>query len=167
MLLALLACVSVQESPAGDCDLPAVAGESGRVAGFTEAHNLVREGVGVAPLVWDEALIAPAAGWLRHLIEERDCALEHDMSSPLGENLGWNRGFENNACHVVDEWAEEEEGWDHEANECRSGQCGHWTQIVWSTTTHLGCAMDFCADGAEIWMCVYDPAGNAPGVAPY
>ena len=166
MVLLAIACAPALESPAGECALPPVEGESGRVIGFTEAHNTIRREVGVPDLVWDPALVEAAEEWLAYLVAERDCALEHDLSSPLGENLGWNRGFENNACHVVDEWAAEEADWDAEAQAC-TGSCGHWTQLVWSTTERLGCAMDRCLDGGEIWMCTYDPPGNVPGVPPF
>lgn len=166
LLLALGCAVEPPESPAGECDLPAADGETGRMVGFTEAHNVVRREVGVPELAWDPALVGPAADWLAHLVAERDCALEHDLSSPLGENLGWNSGFENNPCHVVDSWALEEQDWDPATATC-TGTCGHWTQLVWSTTARLGCAIESCLDGAEIWMCTYDPPGNVPGVPPF
>lgn len=166
-LLALsLGCGPAPVSPAGTCEEPAVQGEVGRMVGFTEAHNAVRRHVGVPDLVWDDGLALAAQGWLAHLVAERDCALEHDLSSPLGENLAWNRGFESNPCRVVWGWGREHASYDPETGAC-DGSCGHFTQLVWSTTERLGCALDVCDDGAEIWMCTYDPPGNVPGVPAY
>jgi hypothetical protein len=39
--------------------------------------------------------------------------------------------------------------------------------IVWASTTHLGCAMALCPDSAQIWTCQYRPAGNVTGQRPY
>lgn len=162
----LAGCLTPAESPAGDCDQPSVDGEIGRLEGFTAAHNEVRQVVDVPDLVWDDALALAAADWLQVLVTERGCALEHNLQSPLGENLAWNRGFESNPCRVVWGWGQEQANYDEADGSC-DGDCGHFTQLVWSTTQRLGCALDVCDDGAEIWMCTYDPPGNIPGVPAY
>jgi pathogenesis-related protein 1 len=160
-----LACGS--ESPAGPCLLPGFGDESGRLEGFTAAHNVQRARVGVPPLLWDPALAQVSADWLDHLALNRGCALEHDWSSPLGENLAWNSGFDSTPCRVVEGWAAEEADYDLATNSCSGEDCGHWTQLVWSTSTHVGCAVRSCRDGAEAWMCNYDPPGNIVGLRPY
>ena len=69
---------------------------------------------------------------------------------------------------MVDAWASEVVYYDYESNSCDRGEmCGHYTQLVWSTTERVGCAMATCADGSEIWMCDYDPPGNYVGEWPY
>jgi len=41
-------------------------------------------------------------------------------------------------------WADEEKCYDYDSNTCAEGHmCGHYTQIVWSTTRKLGCAWRF------------------------
>jgi len=46
----------------------------------------------------------------------------------------------------------------------------HWTQVVWKSTTQLGCAQAQCEDllgkhtgVATYYVCFYDPAGNVIG----
>ena len=69
---------------------------------------------------------------------------------------------------VVQSWASEEEFYDYDANTCEPNQmCGHYTQIVWEQTTHVGCAVHICEDQSELWMCNYNPAGNWVGEKPY
>ncbi|MBT3220365.1 MAG: hypothetical protein HN348_14865 [Proteobacteria bacterium] len=60
----------------------------------------------------------------------------------------------------------EQEYYNYGTNGCSDG-CGHYTQLVWSSTERVGCAFDNCADGSEIWMCTYDPPGNVVGEKPY
>lgn len=141
-------------------------GEPDGMAGMLAAHNAVRAGVGVPDLVWDDALAVVAAEWSASL-SARGCILEHDYSSPYGENLYWST-FESTPQQVVDAWASEVEHYDYGSNSCAAGeQCGHYTQLVWSTTERVGCARVVCGDGAEIWMCDYDPPGNYVGERPY
>jgi hypothetical protein len=63
--------------------------------------------------------------------------------------------------------------YDYATNKC-SGVCGHYTQIVWGATTHLGCAKKTCTTNNpfgkgswEIWVCNYSPPGNFVGKKPY
>jgi hypothetical protein len=52
-----------------------------------------------------------------------------------------------------------------------SDGCGHYTQVVWRTSTELGCGVASCKtqDGwnQDIWICNYGPAGNIGGQKPY
>jgi len=51
-----------------------------------------------------------------------------------------------------------------------SGTTGHFTQVVWTTTTLLGCAVQSCPNGLVGWsagrflmVCRYSPRGNYLG----
>ena len=44
--------------------------------------------------------------------------------------------------------------------------CGHYTQIVWKTTTEFGCAKSIC-EGNVTWVCNYNPPSNWVGEKPY
>jgi len=42
-----------------------------------------------------------------------------------------------------------------------NAECGHYTQIVWRTTTAVGCGVNFCpASGVDYEFCNFSPAGN-------
>lgn len=140
--------------------------ESGRMVGVTEAHNEVRREYGVPDLTYDTILEAVSADWIAHLASN-GCILEHNWNSPLGENLFWSN-YPASPDAVVESWASEVQYYDYESNSCDPGQmCGHYTQIIWSTTERVGCSVGACDDGSEIWMCNYDPPGNMVGVLPY
>ena len=67
---------------------------------------------------------------------------------------------------LANTWGEEIQFYDEASNECVGGGCGHYTQIVWSNSTELGCGTVTC-DGVDIWVCQYNPAGNVSGERPY
>jgi uncharacterized protein YkwD len=50
-----------------------------------------------------------------------------------------------------------------------SGVCGHYTQVIWAATTHVGCGYKYCANERyrNYWSCVYGPGGNYNGQNPY
>jgi uncharacterized protein YkwD len=164
--------VSPTDSPATvaeDTDMSdAVAGdaEPADVDGITSAHNAVRRPLGLPDLIYDQTLAEAAAYW-GDILADRGCDLEHNYDSPLGENLYWTSGTAG-SFEVVASWASEVEDYNYDANTCRRGRmCGHYTQIVWRDTTHVGCAISSCGAAGEIWMCTYDPAGNWDGEWPY
>jgi pathogenesis-related protein 1 len=127
------------------------------------AHNAVRSRVGVAPLRWSVRLAARAQEWADNLLAHRRFA--HRPNSPYGENLFEMMGAAASSAQVVNAWAEESRNYDYSSNRCR-GMCGHYTQIVWSETREVGCAVARSV-GREVWVCNYDPAGNVVGKRPY
>jgi pathogenesis-related protein 1 len=137
--------------------------ETGALAGLSAAHNQVRAGVGVAPLAWSPSLSRYAQDWANQLAAN-NCQLAHRPNRPYGENLFWTSNGAT-AQYVVDFWAAEAANYDIETNGC-DGVCGHYTQIVWATTTQVGCGMATCGS-QQIWVCNYDPTGNLYGQKPY
>lgn len=158
---------SSEDSPSEGVDTQGIDnGETGRMIGMTEAHNVIRRTYDVPDLIWDTELVTVSEEWIVHLAQT-GCNLEHNWDSPLGENLFWSN-YQETYGGVVDSWASEVEYYDYTSNSCATNQmCGHFTQLVWSTTERVGCAVGACPDGSEIWMCNYDPPGNYSGVWPY
>lgn len=147
------------------------------IAEALAAHNEVRKKVGVPALAWDEKLARFAHDWGRHLCRggRQLPTLEHRQiheGSP-GENLWEGASTLPDPYSVTDavkSWAGERKYYDTHANRCRGGVCGHYTQLVWRDTTHVGCAIATCgASGmvATIWVCNYSPGGNVIGERPY
>ena len=128
-----------------------------------EAHNVIRARVGVPPLVWSDQLAEMAQDWANHLIAMG--GLSHRPNNRYGENIYTISGGTATPHEVVDLWAKEARGYDIRSNSC-SGVCGHYTQLVWSKTRAVGCAVAD-APRREIWVCNYDPPGNVIGYRPY
>ncbi|XP_011892266.1 PREDICTED: C-type lectin domain family 18 member A isoform X2 [Cercocebus atys] len=65
---------------------------------------------------------------------------------------------------VVSLWFAEGQRYSHAAGECaRNATCTHYTQLVWATSSQLGCGRHLCsADQAaiEAFVCAYSPGGN-------
>jgi uncharacterized protein YkwD len=128
-----------------------------------DAHNAIRARVGVPPLVRLDALAQVARDWANHLIAIG--GLSHRPNNRYGENIYEISGGHATPAEVVNSWAEEARGYDIRSNTCR-GVCGHYTQIVWSKTRAVGCAVAR-NPLREVWVCNYDPAGNVIGFRPY
>ena len=128
-----------------------------------DAHNAIRAGVGVPPLVWSDQLAQVAEAWANHLIATG--GFLHRPDNRYGENLYTISGGTASSALVVGYWAREARGYKLHSNTC-SGVCGHYTQIVWGTTHAVGCAV--ATDRRrEVWVCNYDPPGNIVGYRPY
>jgi len=127
------------------------------------AHNAVRAALKIAPLVWSDRLAAVARDWAGTLLARNQFA--HRPNSPYGENLFDIAGSTASPAQVVADWASEAKDYDYAANRC-AAVCGHYTQLVWSGTRSVGCAVA-TGGGREVWVCNYDPPGNFVGKRPY
>jgi len=130
---------------------------------FLLAHNQWRQRVGVAPLQWSAELAAYAQQWASQSLANG--RFSHREGGAYGENFFMARGRPWSAGEVVNRWASEARNYNHASNSCQ-GVCGHYTQIVWRGTTHVGCGVARSAD-QEIWVCNYNPPGNFVGERPY
>lgn len=144
------------------------------------AHNRWRSTVSVPPLSYSTELAASAQRWADHLMQTNQCQMKHSApDGQYGENLYWASAIEwSNGKRelqkvspkkVVDSWAGERADYDYAHNRCAAGKmCGHYTQVVWRTTTEVGCAVAVCGNTLEqVWVCQYRPAGNWVGRKPY
>lgn len=139
---------------------------------FVDAHNAVRARATPAPspalgdVAWSDSAAALATDWANR------CVFDHRNPNDLGENLAVFSPQEVTPKDVVELWAEEAAAYDYDANDCRAGQCGHYTQIVWRDSVGVGCAVAECDDVSgfgpgTLWVCNYDPPGNFIGQRPY
>eukprot|EP01062_Namystynia_karyoxenos_P078632 TRINITY_DN8133_c0_g1_i8.p1 TRINITY_DN8133_c0_g1~~TRINITY_DN8133_c0_g1_i8.p1 ORF type:complete len:515 (+),score=132.21 TRINITY_DN8133_c0_g1_i8:115-1659(+) len=97
-----------------------------------------------------------------------DGALYHSDNYDLGENIWMGAGFggrtDEELCRMaVEAWTAERDspGWQRGDGFVQAA--GHFTQMVWRSTTHLGGAVSRGADGTAYVVCNYHPPGNVEG----
>lgn len=141
--------------------------EPANMKGLTERHNYWRGKLGLPPLKWSNQLAAEAQKWADNLAS-RGCVMQHS-NTRYGENIYWSMGKKRSPQEVVDSWASEQKDFDTVTLNWEKNfhQVGHYTQIVWEKTKLVGCAVAYCQNGSEVWVCNYDPAGNVMGNKPY
>jgi pathogenesis-related protein 1 len=146
---------------------PALAvGETGNMVGVTAAHNEWRLRAGVPPVRWNDDLAAGAQAYAD------TCPSGHSSNeyredvagfAQVGENLYSGTDVLNGIALFADERLLYDFG--TEIDEETFTPIGHYTQMVWSDTTHVGCAVGNC--GMWRTVCWYGPAGNYIGEVPY
>ncbi|XP_052162636.1 pathogenesis-related protein PRB1-2-like [Oryza glaberrima] len=138
---------------------------------FVSPHNAARANVSVAAAAWNDTVAAYAQSYAAQ--RQGDCKLVHsDSGGRYGENLFWGSAGGNwTAASAVSAWVSEKQWYNHTSNTCSapSGQsCGHYTQVVWRSSTAIGCARVVCNGSLGVFItCNYSPPGNYIGQSPY
>lgn len=123
---------------------------------WLQAHNQKRTLHGVPNVSWSTAVEASAQAYAN------TCPSGHS-----GTGYGENLAFASNIMslqNVVNLWYNEEPLYDYN-NPGWNPAAGHFTQVVWKSTTLIGCGYRTGCAGAwpNIWVCQYNPAGNFLG----
>jgi pathogenesis-related protein 1 len=136
-------------------------------------HNKVRNDVGVPPLTWSPELAAFAQAWADHLAHDKGCDMQHRPRSgqwqqKYGENIFWGMGARYTLLSASTSWYSEIKDYKHgPISDVNWPVAGHYTQMVWSTTTEVGFGVATCRDGATIIVANYSPSGNYWGQKAY
>ncbi|KAJ0178791.1 hypothetical protein K1T71_005566 [Dendrolimus kikuchii] len=130
-------------------------------------------------MVWDNELAAKAASWAVKDVEG------HNPNRAVGrfktgENIYWysttNKNVAFNPDEALDSWFAEHKNYvyspvqENDVQRAQNNQILHYTQMVWSDSVYVGCAIARKYEG--IWnkfkvVCNYGPAGNYIGQTPY
>ena len=135
-------------------------------------HNLFRAEVGQPPLTWDNSLAAGAQEWAD--AKQADGKFEHSSGTNLGENLagGEVKDATIRLATGVGVTPPDDERANYQSDPQPTGEekkkVGHYTQIVWSSTTKVGCGFAPANKLAfGLVVCRYSPPGNFQGQFPY
>ena len=159
------------------CSAPAAITDDGKAMAATaltaeeqiwlDTHNVARARYGRTPLIWDDGLERDARTWAQHLA--RTQRFEHADVQGQGENLWMGTRAAFPLASMVQDWVDED-------RYLKSGKfpnvsttgnwtdVGHATQLLWPSTTHVGCAKASSAAN-DYMVCRYSPPGNWTGEA--
>lgn len=131
-------------------------------------HNMARQEVGLAPLAWDPVLAQGAAAYATQMAATRVFAHSNRQGRPgIGENLWMGSRGRFSVEAMVDGWTSEKRyfvpGVFPNTSRTRNwSDVGHYTQMIWPTTTRVGCAI--AGNGSSDYLvCRYSPKGNVDG----
>jgi cysteine-rich secretory family protein len=136
-----------------------------------DAHNRYRRAVGVPPLIWSVGLARSAQRWADAL--NSNLEFRHDPSNHTqGENIFMGTAGMFSLTEMVDAWGQERQNFRDGTfpNVSTTGkwfEVGHYSQMVWKTTTSVGCAGINGNDGYYRFVCRYSPPGNVVGEKPF
>jgi len=131
-------------SPASSANLQAL---------ILRAHNRERAAAGAQPLSWDPLLAAAALNHARQLSANGQLRHSPRETRPgQGENLWMGTSGAFSVQQMVGSWASERSYFRPGVFPAvsRTGNwsaVGHYTQMIWPGTTHIGCAI---ASGARV-----------------
>jgi hypothetical protein len=133
-------------------------------------HNAIRTKAGAPPVRWDSALAQQAM-----VVAQRNLAYDQlRHSEPVerpgqGENLASVSGGHVGAKTLLALWVDEKRQYAGGAIDCANEESfsayGHYTQMIWRSTSRIGCAMA-SNDRGQVLACRYWPAGNICGHTP-
>ncbi|KAH8802826.1 CAP domain-containing protein [Xylogone sp. PMI_703] len=133
-------------------------------------HNRARDaapGVRRPHLQWDNQLAHDAQEWANHLAATEQ--FQHAGAKGEGENLFMQMGGGPQPLKKgVQSWNEEKKNYHGEKiGQGNFSGYGHYTQIIWPATTHVGMATAFSKSGHQVIVARYKPQGNFVGKTAY
>ncbi len=121
-----------------------------------QAHNVYRAKHGSPPLKWSVEAAKKAQSWAERLASTG--TLQHGNHDHMGQNIAYKSGSEYKGQEVVDNWYSEEKTYNYSTPGFH-GNSGHFTQLVWKSTTHIGVGR--AVIGSKTYVVAnYTPAGN-------
>ncbi|KAL8922473.1 MAG: hypothetical protein Q9208_005195 [Pyrenodesmia sp. 3 TL-2023] len=116
-------------------------------------------------LKWDDKLASNAQAYAQHLAKAGK-GLQHsggDSRPGQGENLYWSKP-NGSMADASQGWVNEVKNYHGEKiGEGNFGSYGHYTQVIWPSTTKVGVGMAKARDGGWFVVARYSPPGNFTG----
>ncbi|XP_060930067.1 R3H domain containing-like [Limanda limanda] len=150
---------------------------SREITALLDYHNRVRSQVSPPAanmefMVWDDGLARSAESWASL------CIWDHGPTQAMkymGQNLSITSGRFQSITDLIRSWYNERHHFSYPSR-CTGSVCSHYTQMVWASTSRLGCAVRKCSNvqafgsswrEATLLVCNYSIKGNWVGESPY
>ena len=92
------------------------------------------------------------------------CNFQLPDATEVGQNIAYWSDPATPVNKLVQLWIDEKKDYDIKSGACAGGKvCGHYTQMVWSASTKVGCGITNCPDLGVYLVCDYTPARNMEG----
>lgn len=126
-------------------------------------HNQIRQTLQKSPLQRSIELEKKATDELKILCQK---PYSYHVTDEYGNNQYRSVKYPTSQ-EIVNFWLREQRYYQGKpVTELGLMQYGHFTQMIWGTTTHIGCALDTTKGGLYIFLCLYSPKGNKIGQKP-
>jgi len=144
-----------------------------------QVHNDARKEVGVSELSWSNSLAEDALLWAKNLALKDDMYHSSNESRHgQGENLSYSyRSSNGNPTFSETPGKDASSAWYNEIKDYTYAEIGssknanvvigHYTQMIWNTTTEVGMARAVSTSGSVYVVARYSPQGNWIGRQPY
>ncbi|KND95218.1 Pathogenesis-related protein 1B [Tolypocladium ophioglossoides CBS 100239] len=139
--------------------------------------NQARQAQGLQPLSWDPNLAAYAQFWANEMASgQQPFAHATGQYRPnQGENLyerasgQCDSAYENPVQTAMRAWLAQASLYNGQPITTGHEPWLHWSQCMWSTTTHIGCARAYSISEAyKVYdVCRFTPEGNVVGEKPF
>ncbi|XP_013415601.1 cysteine-rich venom protein latisemin [Lingula anatina] len=142
---------------------------------IVDQHNKYRRQIKHASdmqmMVWDDELERVAEGWAKQCISDHEDGILRRIPGrfSVGQNLGIDyTSWEN----CISGWFNESKDFRYNDSSVKFEDVGHFTQLVWSGSSLVGCAFAVCKGASgnqwKFYVCNYGPSGNVAGtLTPY
>jgi len=134
-------------------------------------HNNLRSSLGIAPLTWSSSLASASQAWSDTMASTGN--FKHGGTNGSGENIAYGTARVYDASDLFGFWSSESKWFITGPNYPDVSTTGnaldvaHYTQILWSKTTEVGCGLSESSSGLNYLTCQYYPPGNILGEAVY
>lgn len=135
-------------------------GAPAEFAAALKLTNKLRAQHGASPLSWDDTVASHAQEAVDEMVEQESMHHNHSQEYSEGQNIAYGTEGYMDPKKAVQMWYDEvnDPGYSGDGDM----GAGHFTQLVWKSTTKVGMAMGEA--GGDVYIAAnYDPAGNMMG----